>query len=69
MNLLEKAKSNPTPNKKGSKPTNEEFDLAIAWAKGEISLPQVCFAIGKKQTGQGQIFLLRTLRAYVLKNQ
>lgn len=64
MNLLEKAKSNLNPNKK-LVITKEEVELALAWVRGEITIPQVCFAIGKSQAGQGHSFLLKVLRYHI----
>ena len=48
LTLLQKAK-NAKPRKVSMRITDEHIELAISWAKGEISISQVSAAIGKKQ--------------------
>ena len=55
--LLQKAKKSSNTEKY----SDEEIELAIAWAKGEIRLVQVCEVI-EKPTNGGYIFLAQRLK-------
>lgn len=62
--LLEKAKE-----RKAQSPQNmfceEEIELSLAYIKGEISLSQVCIALGKeKKHTTGYYFICRALRQH-----
>ena len=61
MTLLEKAKSF-VPPPKFSQPkavTNEEIELAIAWANDEITISDVCRAIYGTTSGVGARVYIR----------
>lgn len=61
MSLLKKAK---TAINQRFEPTDEQIELAVAWAFDEIKLTQVANAIEKQTTGT-YIFLARTLKHYL----
>ena len=62
MSLLSKAKSY-TPKRAGRvAPNNEEVEIAVAWAKGEVTSSQVAHAYGKNSVGNK---ILNSLREYV----
>lgn len=61
--LLQKAKEEVISKKKVSF-SQEEMELAVAWAKGEVSSKQVKNALN---TSSGEyLFLSRALRAHIL---
>lgn len=56
MSLLEKAKAIPRKNNGRREYTDEDCELAIAWANGEIGMAQVSKAINFKEGSQGSIY-------------
>lgn len=46
--LLQKAKLIATQRRIGARPSTEQLDLAIAWARGEVSDVQATMAQGQK---------------------
>lgn len=69
--LLEKAKL--ASRRKGqSKTTQEEIELAVAWALGEVTLSQVKEALGLSKDRSGvrsYLFLAQRLRDYIINNR
>ena len=59
--LLEQAKQYKTTGERGDI-TSEIIELAVAWAKGDISMTQVSKAVGKKNP---YALLARALSLYI----
>jgi hypothetical protein len=59
--LLEMAKQIIT-NKSNNKYSQESFDLALGWAKGEISAAQMRHVLGKNQRGNYLYYAAMALR-------
>lgn len=56
MNLLEKAKCEPTKKRSRSFENREEIDLALAFIRGEVTAPQVGAALDKKCYSHSNIY-------------
>jgi hypothetical protein len=63
--LLQRAKKIKSGHR--GKMSGDEIDLAVAWAKGEISLLQVKLALGMKGGSDVYVRLAIALRAYIQK--
>lgn len=63
--LLEIAKKTTRRKNANTPIDNEVIELAVAWAKNEISISQVCAAIGAQNTQTAYNKLLNALKAYV----
>ena len=63
--LLLKAKS--IKSKTIEKVSEEQIELALAWARGEVSYTQVNFAITGKETNSGKCytFIANGLKKYI----
>lgn len=63
MTLTEKAKTHKFKDRATRNPTQDEIDLAIAWAKDEITYSQASFAVTEGRS-QMQVYVLiaRALR-------
>ena len=68
MTLIEKAKARKKPTRAARLPSNEEVELALAWARGNISYLQVSAALGTSGSG-AYPFLAITLRYYLRTDQ
>jgi hypothetical protein len=64
--LLEKAKEIES-KRMPSVITEEKYDLAIAWAKGEISLRQIQKVLGYKNVNASYVFLANCFKHSILK--
>lgn len=66
QSLLEVAKSAPIKRFNKIIVSKEDIELAVAWARSEITTEQVSHAKGfKKQNGSTYNYLLRCLKNYV----
>jgi hypothetical protein len=68
MTLLDQAKEIELKNPRRRNSINqEEIDLAVAWAKGEVRLAQVAQVLGiqSKNTKNAYSFLAKALGCYV----
>lgn len=66
--LLEKAKDFAMEVKHNRQATDEEVELAIAWAKGDVTLTQVAIAVENRVTGnfnRAYLILARGLARYL----
>lgn len=63
--LLEKAKGYKVRSNTTKPVTEEMIELALAWAKDEISIPQARKALGAPSGGQIYHFFALTLKAYI----
>lgn len=68
MNKLELAKSLRTdrPNRKYKKITHEDYELAIAWAVGDISVKQIKAALSLKENNNLYSFISAVFREGIL---
>lgn len=70
--LLEKAKDLKIERGQGLKLaiTDEDIELAVAWANGEVSGSQLCQVKGFNSIQKGNMYnyLLRALKQYAIKN-
>ena len=66
--LLEKAKE-VKGVKKECAVTDEEYELGIAWAKGELSLRQVQKALGYENVNSSYVFLSRCFKRSISKTE
>ncbi len=64
--LLEKAKE-ITGKKKATVITEEEYELGIAWAKGEVSFRQIQKALEYKNVNSVYAFLTNCFKHSILK--
>ena len=60
--LLEKAKELKMVKKSRYSCNKEEIDVAIAWAKGELTLKQVAYGLNKKYSGNVIYYVALLLR-------
>ena len=66
--LLEKAVAISTVRSRTNS-SDDEQELAIAWAKQDISLKQVSGALGMSRPGNTYVFLALALRASVISGK
>jgi len=64
MSLLQQAKQVTKKQKTTHFFSKEEIELALGWAKGEVTLNQVHRVIGTKQISQVYHFVARALRQH-----
>ncbi len=64
MSLLDEAKAAPLQHRhRRGEYTQDEMELAVAWARGEISVKQVAHALGKPMDTGTYAFLAHAIRA------
>ena len=71
--LLETVKASQAGAHRSVKSTDEEIELALAWAKGEVGTKQICKVFedmdGKKHWPQNvELWILKRLRQYIIDN-
>ena len=67
--LLDKAKDLRPKNKVKQDVTEEEYQLAIAWVKGEISLRQIKEVMGYDNVNSSYVFLSHCFKYSISKTQ
>ena len=68
--LLQKARQLPVTAAKSDSVGKQEIALALAWARGEITLRQVSHALGLQSSGSpSYVMLARALRAYIREKE
>lgn len=66
--LLQKARAIKVKERASREATKDEVELAVAWAKGELSGQQVAGALGKNEISGATHILFKGMKKYIRDN-